>query len=113
NSTLWNNFQIYVPNLQKLPVHFKLVLSSIECSPRTINNDLKHISYFAKLQHLNLHGCEKITDTGLQHLIKLTSFQLLDLGGCKQITDHGLKHLGKLTTLLQLSLLSCYKITDH
>lgn len=94
----WNNFEVYVPSLEKLPQQFKIVLSRIQCNENITNYDLEHVSKFIKLQQLNLCGCKRITGNGLRHLIKLKSLQQLNLKRCKFITYIDLQHL-KLTSL--------------
>eukprot|EP00808_Paulinella_micropora_P023757 g70625.t1 len=71
---------------------------------------LAHLSALP-ITHLDLFGCERITDAGLAHLAALP-LQRLDLGGCDDhITDAGLAHLSALP-LRHIRLYSCYRITD-
>src|SRR5690606_973233 len=90
NSNLWNNVEVYVPNLHKVPAQLKLVLTRIKCNPLITDKDLEQISYFKKVQQLNLYFCNEITDYGLQHLMTLSSLQGLDLSFCS-IADNELK----------------------
>src|SRR5690606_580961 len=87
SSNLWSNVQVCVRDLKKLPQQFKPLLARIKCNHKITDNDLKHVSDFIKLQHLNLRGCTEITDKGLQHLITLTSLQTLYCV-CTVITDN-------------------------
>lgn len=50
NPKLWNNVEVYVPNLQKLPSQFKLILTRIKCNPKIHVFDLEHISGLINLQ---------------------------------------------------------------
>src|SRR5690606_18561525 len=46
NSNLWNNVEVYVPNLHKVPAQLKLVL--------TTDNGLQHLMNLTSLQLLDL-----------------------------------------------------------
>src|SRR5690606_1044316 len=76
-SNLWNNVEVYILNLQKLPAQFKNVLTRIKCNSSITDNDLEQVSHFNKLKQLNLDFCNRITDDGLKHLMKLSSLQQL------------------------------------
>lgn len=54
SSNLWNRVEVFVPNLFKLPARLKKVLPRIRCHPKITDDDLKHVSYFFKLQTLNM-----------------------------------------------------------
>jgi hypothetical protein len=47
-----------------------------------------------QLQHLDLSGCQQITDAGVAHLAALTQLQHLDIRNCEQITDAGVANFG-------------------
>lgn len=90
------------------------------------------------LCHLNISGCEgisdislafisrtmenslselllagnNITDKGLQFISKLSKLTLLNLSNCHKITDTGLDHIAKLPNLIDLDLYFCYRITN-
>ena len=87
NSNLWNYVEAYVFDIHKLPEQFKFLLTRIKCNTK-IDNDLKHVSKFKKLQQLDLSRCKQITDNGLKHL-QLTSLRQLNLGDCHKITNIG------------------------
>ena len=61
------------------------------------------------LQHLNLSGCDMITDDDLQFLVDMR-LQHLNLDGFNKITDAGLQHLSGMP-LQHLGLSAC-RITD-
>jgi uncharacterized protein YjbI with pentapeptide repeats len=62
------------------------------------------------LQHLDLNGCDMITDSVLDQLAGM-QLQYLDLNGCDMITDYGLQNLADLQ-LQHLNLWGCKMITD-
>ena len=72
-------------------VHVKLPRSLTDNQLTTLISHEK----FQKIQHLNLRGCNKLTDTGLEHLKVLSQLQHLDLSGCENLTGVGLKVLRK------------------
>lgn len=76
---------------------------------------LRHLSnnLASSLRHLDLTGCDKITDDGLEHLSKLSFLQYLNLMYCKKISDRGLEHLSKISSLQRLRLCDCWHITDE
>jgi Leucine-rich repeat (LRR) protein len=63
---------------------------------------LEHLSGLTSLQHLNLDGCMKITNSGLLHLSGLTSMLHLNLEFCAEITD--ISALSALRALQHLNL---------
>ena len=72
------------------------------------------IPKYATIKHLNLHGCDNLTDAGVrtiaQHCPKLTR---LDLSRCYNLTDAGVQAIAQhCTQLMHLDLGHCNNITD-
>ncbi|MGA2032393.1 MAG: hypothetical protein ABSG68_09070 [Thermoguttaceae bacterium] len=65
--------------------------------------DMKNFVGFKSLRKLNLHGNQKITDSGIKHLAALANLEALSLDNTG-ITDAGLHEVGKLTRLEALDL---------
>lgn len=69
-----------------------------------------------KLQSLNLTACVFVTDQGIFHLChgKFHHLKHLELNGCQKVTDKGIKLIAKFFPLIEnLSLRACDLITDE
>lgn len=71
---------------------------------------LRHCSYLASMEFLNLNNCEGFSDNGLKYVERMHGLKVLWIGGTKT-TDSGLKHLRGLTQLENLGLWDT-KVTD-
>jgi hypothetical protein len=45
------------------------------------------------LTHINLYGCQEITDNELKYLLKLKLLTSINLYGCYNITDKGIQYI--------------------
>lgn len=64
------------------------------------------------LHTLKLGFCTAITSAGWALLSKLSSLEHLDLTGCDQLTDDDILHIARIPKLKTLNLSHCTKITD-
>ena len=72
----------------------QLTSLNASCSRGAFNNrSLERLSVLTQLEHLNLNGCDQITDAGLPHLQSLTRLKSLQLYGCHKLTDKGFNSL--------------------
>ena len=74
---------------------------------------LQHIKGLAKLQHVVLWNCLRVTEAGLAALVTLTSLTHLSLRGCQQLSDSALPHVAALSALQYLNLTACERISGE
>src|SRR5205085_2376421 len=68
----------------------------------------------AGLTHLDLSGCDRVTDAGVRAVAdRLAGLTQLNLGCCDRVTDAGVVDVaGGLAGLTQLRLSGCKRVTD-
>lgn len=66
------------------------------------------------LQHLDLSGCNRITDVGLVYALHFVGLRFLDLSRCQQITHFGLSALSENNPSLEILIMNdCFNVTDE
>ena len=78
-------------------------LKSLDISNTTVSNfALIYIRIILNLEHLDIHGCNGISDEGLRLISQMSKLTSLNIYGCESITSNGLTHLTGLSSLKHL-----------
>jgi hypothetical protein len=89
-----------------------LDLLSIDQCPIT-DDGVREIAKVRTLTHLNLFGCDGITDTSFTYLGTMRSLEMLDIAAfAPKITGRNIQSLSALPNLGTLNLVDCSEISD-
>lgn len=97
----------FCPNLEHL------VWDGNAIYQNTITDEsIKHLEGFAKLKHLELVSCDRMTHVAMEHLSKHTQLTALRLLGCCFVNNKSLETISKFEHLESLSLLGSRRVDN-
>lgn len=104
-------FSARLPDLQPLVVLRELRALALVLNTHLVDESLRVLAGFTKLQELVLSECSNLTDDALVHVGTSVQLRLLGLMNLP-ITDAGLMHLAPLLDLRDLAL-QCHSVTKN